>query len=152
MELNAEAYRRASAEGLTGDAFSQRVAELKKNPDLDMIKRSAETATEGTMMGQGGEFTRRLAGLVNTKILGVPWLKFIDPFVHITGNVIEQSLGKRTPLAFFSPEVRADLSGKNGTYAQDKAMGRIMLGTAVSAAVAAYVMEGSITGGGPKDR
>jgi len=152
MELNAEAYRKASAEGLTGDAFAQRVAELKKNPDLEMIKRSADAATEGTMMGQGGEFTRNLAKLTNTKILGVPWLKFIDPFVHITGNVIEQSLGQRTPLALFSPDMRADLSGKNGTHAQDKAMGRIMLGTAVSAAVAGYVMEGSITGGGPKDR
>jgi hypothetical protein len=152
MELNAEAYRRASAEGLTGDAFAQRVAELKKNPDLEMIKRAGEAATEGTMMGQGGEFTRNLARLTNTKVLGVPWLKFIDPFVHITGNVIEQSLGQRTPLALFSPDMRADLSGKNGTYAQDKAMGRIMLGTAVSAAVAGYVMEGSITGGGPKDR
>ena len=152
MELNAEAYRRAAAEGLSGEEFAQRVAELKKNPDLDMIKRSADAATEGTMMGQGGEFTRNLARLTNTKILGVPWLKFIDPFVHITGNVIEQSLGRRTPLALFSPEMRADLSGKNGTYAQDKAMGRIMLGTAISAAVAGYVMDGFITGGGPKDR
>lgn len=152
MELNAEAYRRATAEGLTGEAFAQRVAELKKNPDPEMIKRSADMATEGTMMGQGGEFTRNLARLTNTKIMGVPFLKFIDPFVHITGNVIEQSLGQRTPLALFSPEMRADLSGKNGAYAQDKAMGRIMLGTAVSAAVAGYVMDGMITGGGPKER
>ena len=152
MELNAEAYRKAAAEGLTGEEFAQRVAELKKNPDLEMIKRSADAATEGTMMGQGGEFTRNLARLTNTKILGVPWLKFIDPFVHITGNVIEQSLGQRTPLALFSPEMRADLTGKNGAYAQDKAVGRIMLGTALSAAVAGYVMDGMITGGGPKDR
>lgn len=155
MELNAEAFRMASAELEQGiirpEDFDRRVADLKLNPKFEMIQRASETATEGTMMGQGGEFTRKLSALLNTDLAGAPLLKFIDPFVHITSQVIGQAIVKRTPLAILSKEARADLAGKNGQLAQDKAIARVMAGTGLILAIGAAVEEGYITGGGPSD-
>lgn len=156
MELNAEAFRRASAEladkKITPDQFAQRLAQLKSNPETDMVKRASDAATEGTMMKQGGELTRRVAGLMNyTTSSGLQPLKFIDPFVHITSNVIENAIVARTPVGFLSKELRADMGGKNGALAQDKAIARMALGTTVMSAVAYAVMEGSMTGGEPSE-
>lgn len=156
MELNAEAFRKASAELEAGqilpEQFETRIAQLKNNPDRDMVTRASEAATEGTMMKQGGELTRRVAGLMNyTTSSGLQPLKFIDPFVHITSNVIESAIIARTPVGLLSSELRADIGGKNGAMAQDKAIARMALGTAVMTAVAGAVMEGVMTGGEPSD-
>jgi len=156
MELNAEAFRKASSELEAGqikpEDFEARIAQLKNNPDKDMVKRAGEAATEGTMMKQGGELTRRVAALMNysTKS-GLQPLKFIDPFVHITSNVIENAIVARTPVGLLSSELRADMAGKNGALAQDKAIARMALGTAVMSAVAGAVMEGTMTGGEPSE-
>lgn len=160
MEINAEAFRRASAELEQGtirpEQFAQRVSELKLNPDMEMMKRAATGATEGTMMAQGGAWTRKLSALINHTVEGGPFrgvqpLKFVDPFIHIASNIINESILKRTPVGLLSSELRADLSGKNGNLAQEKAIGRMMLGSTVMLAVIGAVKEGYITGGEPSD-
>jgi hypothetical protein len=103
-------------------------------------------------MGQGGEFTKALSRLTNARILGVPLLKFIDPFVHISSNIIEQSIVQRTPIGILAPEIRADLMGRNGTIAQDTAAARMLVGTAMSVGLGVLAAEGFASGSGPKDR
>jgi hypothetical protein len=158
MELNAEAFRKASAELETGkisaDQFERRLADLKVNPDGLMIDRATGMATEQTQMAPGGEITRRLTQFINTPIgakYGPPLLRFIEPFVHISSNVVGGAVLKRTPLGFFSEPVRNDLMGKNGHLAQNNAVARMVAGTGLLLTFTTLKAVGMATGGGPKD-
>ena len=151
MEKNAIAARTAANEGLTGTAYDARVAELRSNPTQEMMEKARFEATELTLMGSGSDFVKQMAKLTNTNIMGFPFLKFIDPFVHIASNVIDQSIIKRTPVGLLAPEIRADLMGKNGNIAQDKAAARMLVGTAMSIAFGSLAAEGLASGSGPSD-
>lgn len=151
MEKNAIAARTAANEGLTGTAYDARVAELRSNPTQEMMEKARFEATELTLMGSGSDFVKQMAKLTNTNIMGFPFLKFIDPFVHIASNVIDQSIIQRTPVGLLAPEIRADLMGKNGNIAQDKAAARMLVGTAMSIAFGSLAAEGLASGSGPSD-
>ena len=151
MEKNALAYRTAANEGLTGTSFDARVGDLRQNPTEQMMEQARGVSTELTLMGQGGEFTRALSRLTNAPVFGLPIFKFIDPFVHISSNIIQQAIIERTPVGLLSPELRADLSGKNGTIAQDTATARMLVGTAYAVAIGGLAAEGYISGSGPSD-
>lgn len=152
----ADAYRTALNEGLSGNQFYGRIGDIRQNPTPEQMERWRYGATETTLMGQGGAFTQALGKLINTKvslpILGefAP-LKFIDPFVHISSNIIKQSIVERTPFGILSSEMRADLMGKNGNIAQDTAQARMLVGTSLSLLFGGLAMEGYASGSGPSD-
>jgi hypothetical protein len=166
IEINQRAYRMAAEEGLTGVDFDAKVASLVQRPLPDMMEASHKTATELTLMGAGGETTRKLSALVNTEYFGtkdpdtgrvipdtgIPMLKFIDPFIHISTNVVKQSIVQRSPLGLLSNELRADLLGRNGTVAADTAAARMLAGTAMSLLFGGLAAEGYVTGSEPKNR
>lgn len=152
MAKSALAYRMAAEEGLSGAAFDARVGELRQDPTPQMMETARHEATELTLMGKGSAFVQALSRLTNTEILGFPVLKFIDPFVHIAGNIIDQSIVRRTPFGILSPELRADLMGRNGTIAQDTATARMLAGTALAVTFGSLAAEGYASGSGPKDR
>jgi hypothetical protein len=151
MEKSALAYRMASEERLVGAKFDQRVGELWQNPTLDMMNAAGHEATEATLMGKGGEFTQALAKLTNARVFGFKLGKFIDPFVRISANIIEQTLVARTPLGILAPEIRADLMGRNGNIAQDTAQARMLVGTALAATFGGLAASGYASGSGPSD-
>ncbi len=151
MEKNAQAYRMAENEGLTGTALDARIADLRANPTLAMMERARVESSELSLLDKGGEFTQAVSRFMNTNIQGVPVLKFIAPFVRVASNTIEQSIIRRTPFGLFSEEIRADLSGRNGTIAQDKTLARMLAGTALSVTFGGLAAEGLISGSGPKD-
>jgi hypothetical protein len=157
MEKNALAYRQAANEGLEGDALHSRVAQLRQDPSQQIMNEAAtHEATETALMGKGSELTQRLAALTNTKIFGLPLLKFIDPFVRVSGNIIDQSLIRRTPVGLLTmlgpeTELARDLTGKNGNVAQDKAIGRMMMGTALAVTFGSLAAQRMLSGSGPKD-
>jgi hypothetical protein len=151
MQKAALAYRMGTAEGLTGEDLAARVGDLYTNPTEAMMKDSAHEATELTMMGQGSAFTRQLSRLTNTPVFGIKLLKFVDPFVHIASNVIDQSIVQRTPLGVLSPQLRADLMGRNGDIAQDRAQARMLVGSALAMGFGGLAASGYISGSGPSD-
>jgi hypothetical protein len=157
MEKNALAYRKAVEEGLSGEALDARVAQLRADPsEQTMNEIATNAATQTVLMGKGSEFTRALSRLTNTPIFGFPLLKFVDPFVHISGNVIEQGVLQRTPaglLTLLSPETELarDLRGANGAAAQDKAIGRMLVGSALSITFGGLAAQGLMSGSGPSD-
>ncbi len=156
MERSAEAYRIATDEGLTGAARNQRIAEIELNPSDEQMQRWIDASTQATLMGQGGAFVRKMSAMINHEFnvpgLGpTPLLKFIDPFTKISGNIIDQSLVHRTPIGLLSPEIRADLMGKNGTIAQDKAQARMLIGTGLAVLSGSLAAQGYVTGSGPSD-
>jgi hypothetical protein len=156
MEINALAYRAAADEGLTGTALAARAAALRQNPPEEMMDAARGRATDLTLMGQSAVWVKKLSGLLNHEFqvpgLGpTALLKFVDPFVHIAANIMDQSLVKRTPLGLLSPELMKDLTGKNGGIAQDTAMARMLVGTAMSVAFGGLAAQGLISGSGPAD-
>ena len=156
IENNGGAWRQATSEGLTGMEHSARVAELRQNPSDASMEKSRTTANDLTLMGQGGAFVDHLSKLMNWSpnlpILGeTPVLKFIDPFVHIAANVIDQTLVHRTPVGLLSESIRADIFGKNGNIAQDMAQARMLVGTAMATLFGGLAASGYMTGTGPVD-
>ncbi len=156
MAKNALAYRTAANEGLDGTALAARIGELRSSPTPEIMQQAVHQATELTLMGQGGDFMRRLSALTNATVklpvLGETQLmKFIDPFVHIAGNVLKQSVIERTPIGILTAELRADLMGKNGNVAQDTAMARMLVGTGMAVVMGSLAAEGYASGSGPKD-
>ena len=151
MEKSALGVRQAIEEGHTGSDLEARIGELWQNPSADMMKQAAQQATEATLMSSQGEFTRNLARLTNTPLFGIKIFKFIDPFVRISSNIIEEGLAKRTPLGVLSPAIRADISGKNGNVAQDRAMARMLCGTATAVLFGGLAANGYVSGSGPTD-
>lgn len=154
--IAAAAYGKAAEEGLLGDAFNARVAELTNRPTLEMMATAREGATQQTLMGRGGGLTQRVSSLVNweTNLPGLgptrP-LKFIDPFVHIASNIVEQAVIQRGPLGLLSQSLRDDIMGRNGAGAQADAIGRMSAGVALSIVGGGLAMEGLITPSAPSD-
>jgi hypothetical protein len=162
--MNQLAYRVAANEGHVGAAFNQRVASLVQFPQPWMVEEARKTATELTLMGQGREWTQKLSRFVNsTEIFmrrdpannkpirgtGLQILKFIDPFVHISGNIVDQALVQRTPLGLLSGETRAALTGKYGAAAADMAAAKMLAGTALVTTFGTLAAEGYVTGSEP---
>jgi len=102
-------------------------------------------------MGKGGAVTRALTMLSNSRPLGVPLPKLINPFVHIVGNVLEQGLEERTPLGLADQEIRDNLMGRNGPIKRDTQISRMAVGTAVGLTGFGLAMEGLQNGSGPAD-
>lgn len=150
-------YRRAQSEGLTGDAFTNRVAELTNHTPDDITAGARDEATQGALMGRPGEFTQRWSRFIRSTIelpvLGrTQPLSFIEPFVNIASNINRLALIERTPLGLISRQVRDDLSGVNGTLAQSTAIAKMGLGTAVAGVAGGLAMQGWLTRSAPADR
>ena len=156
MDKSAIAYRTAVDEGLEGNNFDARVADIVQNPSAEIMAQARGTATNLTLMGEGGDFTKAISKLTNASvdlpILGqTKLLKFIDPFVHIGSNVIDQAILQRTPVGLLSSQIRADLSGANGSVARDFAASRMIVGSALAMTIGGLASEGLVSGSGPSD-
>lgn len=152
MAKNARAYRIASEEGLTGTAFDARVAQIRDNPSEALMSEFVAQAAELRLMEKGGKFLNALSHLSNVEIGGFPALKFVTPFVHVAGNILQQSVMHRTPIGLLSAEIRADLIGKNGNVAQDMAMARMAAGTILAVTMGGLAAQGYASGSGPTDQ
>jgi hypothetical protein len=146
QELNAIAYRVAMDEGLTGDAFTARVADLVQNPSEAMVEQSRRFAEYQTFTNSLGRAGSAIQTFANAHLP----LKLVFPFIRTPLNLLKYA-NERTPLGLFSKEVRANLSGANGAVARDTQLARMALGTAVATSVVGLVLNNFVTGGGPSD-
>jgi hypothetical protein len=144
-------YRQAAEEGLTGTDLHARIGDLYQNPSSEMMELSRSNASELTFMANRSEFVTTLGRLSNLNIIGLPLLKFIAPFINTPSNIIEQAAMHRTPFGLVSPEIRADLAGKNGNIAQDTATAKMLLGSAYAISFGGLAARGLLSGSGPAD-
>jgi hypothetical protein len=144
MELAAQAAKMATKEGLTGDAYKARVAELVAEPTDDMIEQAMDFARYSTFQRPLGEKGRAISNLVNK----IPGMRLIVPFMRTPANIFKFAI-ERTPAAPILKEVRDDLAA--GGPRRDLAMARIMLGTGVMITAMAMAAAGALTGGDPDD-
>jgi endonuclease YncB( thermonuclease family) len=145
MELNGLAVRQARAEGLTGDAFNQRVQDLAANPTDDMIERSMDYARYITFQRPLGPAGQALSNLTQK----APALKLVIPFIRTPTNMVKYAV-ERSPLAPVSSHWRADVLA--GGARRDLALAKAALGTGLGMTIAQYVADGRITGGQPADK
>lgn len=158
-----QAYRIASNEGLEGTEFRARVEELTANPTEDMMKEAVDEANKGAMMQRApyGSLRYHMRALVDVGVkfpdlgplpLGTlrPF-RFIDPFVNITSNIIDNTLVQRTPLGLLSRDIRDDLLGRNGGAAQDITAGKMIAGTSLLVLGGSLAATGLLTGSPPAD-
>lgn len=141
---------------MTAIELSATISHLLAHPTEATMKESVAAANVGALMGPAGAFTQNLQRLVNTPIptpLGeIRPLRFIDPFVQISSNVIKEGVLKRTPVGLLSQSIRDDLMGKNGNIAADMAASRMLVGSALAATSVMLAAQGYFNGSGPTDK
>jgi hypothetical protein len=146
VSINSQAYRTATAEGLTGQAFAARMSALRMNPSEAMGEVARKFAEKQTFTNPLGTFGTRVQMLANT----TPAMKVVLPFVRTPTNLFKYA-GEISPLGFAAREAQADLSGANGSAARDLRMARITIGSALAITATLKALDGTITGGGPSD-
>jgi len=144
MELNAQAYRMATDEGLKGTNLAKRIMEIKSDPETlaPNVHAAAVDASRYQTFTKPLE-SKLLQALSKTDSAA---LRVVVPFIRTPTNIVKFAF-ERTPLAPFMKSVRTDIAG--GGAARDLALARISLGSMTMATVATLAASGQITGGGP---
>lgn len=149
QEINRLAYRTAMREGLTGDDFTARVADLTDRPTPENMESARQVARSDLYMAKTdyNSFTANLSRISDSNILA----KVILPFVKI-GMQVESKAIENSPLAPFQKQARANLSGANGIEARNTQIASMVGGTGLMALTASMVANGDVTGHGPHDK
>ncbi|MNJ20999.1 hypothetical protein D3C77_153430 [compost metagenome] len=149
-ELRTLARQQAVAERKTGALpkdvkLSQRIEQIVQDPTAQMIEAAGEHARVQTFNQKAGTF----AQAVMSAKAKAPWLNLIAPFIRTPANIVKFGL-KRTPLAPFFKDVRADFAA--GGARQERAAARILWGSSIMIGAGALAQAGYISGAGPDDR
>jgi hypothetical protein len=167
------AYRMASEEGLEGDAFDQRVAELTMSPTPETMAALQEkmrlgddlTPQEQMMRNASAEAMRELymapteynslAGMYSRWANGpgvAPLIgKILVPFMKIGSEITHNAFMEQTPLGLLNKGIRDNALGRNGEVARDMQLARVAGGVALMGVTSTLVLEGMATGDGPSD-
>lgn len=149
QNIQALAYRQAMKEGLEGEPFNGRIAELTAEPSEEMMASATKDALKELFMSPNkyhsamGALTR----FTNQSILA----KIVVPFMKIGSQITRNAFIERTPLGLLDQEVRDNLLGRNGGAAFDQQMGKVATGTGLIFASVGMAAEGLMTGDGPED-
>lgn len=145
MELNGQAVRKASKEGLKGQEFRDRVAELTTNPTDDMFLSALEYGRYATFQSKLGPFASKVSAITNE----LPIFKLVLPFVRTPTNLFKFFI-ERSPAAPLMREFRKDFMA--GGARRDLAVAKVMIGSGMGAVIAELAGKGIITGSQPSDK
>lgn len=147
MELRAQAVRTATGEGLKGEAFSKRVADIIENPPENLKVAAVDAALYNTFTNATGKFGQAILNLRNAGGAANPmWL--VLPFIKTPVNIARYAF-ERTPFAPLVGQWRADIAA--GGARRDLALARMATGTTIMGITMAMVQDGQVTGAGPAD-
>lgn len=144
QEVNAQAVRTASREGLRGAAWRQRVAEIRANPPEAIRAAARQQARVQTFTNELGNIGKKFTSLRESH----PTFTLIAPFIRTPTNIFKFA-AQRTPLGLMFKDVRANI--RKGGAARDIEMGKMAFGTMVGMAAMAEAAEGNLTGSGPAE-
>lgn len=147
-EIAAQAYRRAHAGGLTGEALAKRIQELHMNPEPDMVKAAYDTAVVNTFQEPMGLMGTAILNAGDSSKAFSPLVKVLMPFVRTPINILKY-IGRRTPGLARASEMHKAAIAAGG---REKAMaeGRLAMGSSLLLAGGMFASMGMITGGGEK--
>lgn len=146
MELHAQAYRQAASEGLDGREAASRIQDLLSNPPDTLKAEALDMAHYQTFTTPlSGSARQALGGIQKNPLIG-PVFRVVVPFVRTPTNIMKYTF-ERTPLAYLSGGIRADIRAGGARAAQAHA--RVALGSMIFLSVMDMAAEGTITGAGP---
>jgi hypothetical protein len=152
-ELNAFAVRAAMKDGFRPweGGFWEKVQEHAANPYTDAMKGATDAAEKNaqrlTFTSDLGETGKKWSATVKSSPVGF----ILDPFTHVPVNIAKEGVRLTPGLNMFSPTVRANLLGTNGTIAQSTEVGHFVLGGALAYTGVQLTLAGQSTGDGPTD-
>jgi hypothetical protein len=143
QELYGMAHTQATREGLKGQPFLHRVAELRAGltPDALALHQQAEAFATRTVFQETPGF---IASAVQSVARRYPVFSFVVPFVKTPANITRQGLE-------FSPAGVLMKAAKQEGRAGRQAQARAVAGSAAAAALAYYAAAGRLSGTGPRD-
>lgn len=144
MELNAQAVRQATGEGLQGRELRARIADLVAQPPEHIRLAAADAALYNTFTQHAGDAAQALLALREAW----PATMYVLPFVRTPINILAYGF-ERTPLAPLMSSFRNDVAA--GGARRELALVRMATGTSIMLMAADYADRGVITGQGPKD-
>ena len=146
MELEAQAFRTASNEGLTGKDMAARIKQITSDPETFAPEIHLASINAGKYQTFNSSLKSEILGAISKS--KNPVVKIIAPFVRTPTNILKYGF-ERTPFAPLSKAIRAEISA--GGARRDLALARVSVGSMIMASTSMYAMEGRITGGGPVD-
>lgn len=146
QELNRLAYRQAVKDGLSGEAFKNRVTDLLLHPTEQMLNEVARRGQYLTYQKEVGEVGRLIFNARDK----VPGLKYFIPFVKTPLNIAKFAL-ERTPLNLPRIAARAVKGELQGAQLSEE-LAKPLMGTMLATTVYQLAEQGYITGGTPKQK
>jgi hypothetical protein len=129
---------------------------IKASEAADVARRFMEDSTNLTAVRLAEDYARYVTfqnelGPAGKKLQlflrSVPVLSLIAPFVRTPINLFTAGIGDRSLVTLFRPKFWSTM--KAGGRERDMMLARVTMGTATSAVIASYVIDGTITGAGP---
>lgn len=147
-ELRARAFREAKREGLTGNAFEERLNYIIEHPEeFEGIHQAARDfanyQTFNSELGQIGQGVMKIAN-------ATPVTRLLLPFVRTPGNILKYTWERVPGLNLVSSRFWADIA--KGGAESELAMGKMAMGVMVVASIIELADSGLITGSGPTDK
>jgi hypothetical protein len=146
MERAAQTVRTAMREGLQGQALTNRIAELDRNPTEAILRHSLEASKTGTFTKEfESNWMRSLQGVTNPTLMRVT----ITPFFRTPMRIAEYANDRTPGLNLLSSAIREDIA--TGGARRDLAVAKTMTGAALIGTFMYAANSNLITGNGPKD-
>ena len=147
-EVNRLAYLKAIKDGAKGKNLSTKMAEIINDPtkNMDIFAAARNEALYRTFQQPLGHFANKVMSVRDS------WYpaKFIIPFIKTPVNIAKFTL-ERTPLNY-AKIIHDFRNGKITTEQLSYELAKPTLGSLISAATVMYVLDGTITGGAPKNK
>jgi hypothetical protein len=158
MELNALAYREATAQGYEGSAWREHVATVVASPTLPQLQQATKEFSVlqafQQPLGQTG-FWGRMQGIAEAQ-WRIPWTeqqlpvgRMLLPFVQTPANLARWNLERLPVLGQLLTSYQADVAA--GGARAELARAKITTGALALLGAAGLFLSGRLTGRGPED-
>ena len=151
MEVNRLAARRAHQEGLNGQAFTERVAEIKRNPAehlVDVDGRQVDIRTMAMDQSHINTYTNDLEGFAQStldQLNRTPGARYVVPFFRTPWNITVRATEHVPGLGMYIG--RQKKLWAEGGRGKQEVIARQITGGAVMAALTPMVLQGNMIGG-----
>jgi hypothetical protein len=151
MEVKALSMREATAEGLKGKDFTDRVNYIESH--IDEYPEIVENANKFKLQQTFQDDMGPMGQWIDKGRQMVPGMKIVLPFLKTPNRIVAWNLERIPGLNI--PSIVAGQLGRDlmaGGANRQLAIGKISTGALATSAIAYYAMNGNITGAGPKDK
>lgn len=148
MEHRGLARKFAKANAKNAEHAGILYKQMMENPPEWMLNMVKESMEEVNFSREFDPKVSKVFGNLEKTLNNIPYSRAIVPFIRVNMNALDQAI-QHTPAAMFSGRFRAAL--KEGGYARQMAMARVINGHAVGLVGAGLAATGVVVGAGPRN-